>query len=271
MKTLNSIFLILMLSAAGMSFGMEPDEQGPLKKSKVESKTLFDAIDDGDLEACKNLITQGVDVNAEDVNHQTPLYWASCDGRVDICQLLIAQGADVNKEDYEGFTPLFVAAENGHAQVCQVLIEQNSDVNQVNKYGWTPLRWAAGNDQVEMTALLLTHGSDIPDVEDVDQQQKAIIQQAVEGIIDGTFKFYKGIDKSVLMQLCMAREDDENSLAHEDYLPWDLFCLLKEEAEKLSLSRKQVEDLIAFFADNSYEQSNPVFRQKLEQYKKICL
>ncbi|MGE0206906.1 MAG: ankyrin repeat domain-containing protein, partial [Candidatus Babeliales bacterium] len=121
-------------------------------------------------------------------------------------QELLQKGADVNQADDTGFTLLYLAVCNDNRELCRLLLAHGADVNQANNGDYTPLQGAAVHGQVDIVALLLAHGAHIPNVEDIDESQEVeTIQQAVEGIIDGTFKFYKEIDKSVLMLLCMAR------------------------------------------------------------------
>ena len=60
----------------------------------------------GDIEAVKQHIAAGTDVNAKDWSKMTPLYYAVLIRRTEIAKLLIANGANVNTKDKKGFTPL---------------------------------------------------------------------------------------------------------------------------------------------------------------------
>ena len=50
----------------------------------------------GDIEAVKQYLDAGGDVNAKDEATTTPLYWAASYGHKEIVELLIANGEDVN-------------------------------------------------------------------------------------------------------------------------------------------------------------------------------
>ncbi|MDP6735717.1 MAG: ankyrin repeat domain-containing protein, partial [Nitrospinaceae bacterium] len=63
----------------------------------------------GDIEAVKQHLAAGTDVNAKDWFENTPLHLAAEYGHKEIAELLIAKGADVNAKDDHGQTPLDTA------------------------------------------------------------------------------------------------------------------------------------------------------------------
>ena len=67
--------------------------------------SIHDAANSGDIEAVKEFLAAGVDVNAKDGNGWTPLIPAAANGRKEVVELLIASGADVNVKSAFG-TPL---------------------------------------------------------------------------------------------------------------------------------------------------------------------
>jgi ankyrin repeat protein len=70
-------------------------------------KDIWEAAEEGNVEAVKQHLAAGTDVNAKDMFGSTPLHGASTLGRKEIAELLIAKGADVNAEfDADGLTPL---------------------------------------------------------------------------------------------------------------------------------------------------------------------
>ena len=60
-------------------------------------------------------------------------------GNIEAVKQYIAGGADVNAKDEYGGTPLFNAAVNGHTETAELLIAEGADVNAPAKYGLTPL------------------------------------------------------------------------------------------------------------------------------------
>ncbi len=71
--------------------------------------SIHQAAKDGNIEAVKQHLAAGTDVNAKDDIRQTPLHWAVGEGHKEVAELLIAEGADVNAKDVDVTTPLDLA------------------------------------------------------------------------------------------------------------------------------------------------------------------
>ena len=67
---------------------------------------IHDAARDGNIEAVKQHLAAGTDVNAKTLSGMTPLQTAASWGNKEIVELLIAKGADVNAKIADGYTPL---------------------------------------------------------------------------------------------------------------------------------------------------------------------
>ena len=121
--------------------------------------SIHEAAALGNIEAVKQFLDSGTDVNAKDKTGGTPLDEAAGRGRKDIVELLIAKGADVNaKFEDDGSTPLHLAAWKGHFETAELLIAKGADVNAKDKDGETPLNWAIKNKHTETADLLRKHG-----------------------------------------------------------------------------------------------------------------
>ena len=69
--------------------------------------SIHDAAWNGNIEAVKQHLTTGTDVNAKGSYGYTPLHAAVNEGQKEIAELLIAEGADVNAKDaWDNETPL---------------------------------------------------------------------------------------------------------------------------------------------------------------------
>ena len=66
----------------------------------------------GNIEAVKQYLDDGADVNTKDEVGRTPLHVAARKGHKEIAKLLIAEGADVNTKDENSLTPLDLAIQN---------------------------------------------------------------------------------------------------------------------------------------------------------------
>ena len=116
--------------------------------------SIHDAALDGNIEAVKQHLAAGTDVNAKTMHGGTPLRDAKTK---EIAELLIAKGADVNVKDKRGFTPLHYAARGGRNEIAELLISKGADVNAKNDEGKTALDEA--KYKPETADLLRKHGA----------------------------------------------------------------------------------------------------------------
>ena len=120
--------------------------------------SIHDAAGEGNIEAVKQHIAAGTDVDAK-TGGETPLLWAARFGQSQVAELLIAEGADVNvKDDAWGFTPLGYAVSRGHKESTELLIAEGAEVNAKDSDGSTPLHYAATKEVAE---LLIAEGADV--------------------------------------------------------------------------------------------------------------
>ena len=127
-----------------------------LRKHGGKHGTIHGAAYGGDIEAVKEFLAAGTDVNAKTMHGGTPLRDAKTK---EIAELLIAKGADVNVKDKRGFTPLHYAARGGRNEIAELLISKGADVNAKNDEGKTPLDRAIDRKRTEAAALLRKHGA----------------------------------------------------------------------------------------------------------------
>ncbi len=76
----------------------------------VPDISIYDAVEDGNIEVVKQHLAAGTDVNSKDKDGWTPLHEAASEGHNKIVELLVAKGADVNAKDDDGETPVDAAA-----------------------------------------------------------------------------------------------------------------------------------------------------------------
>jgi ankyrin repeat protein len=72
---------------------------------ELSNELLLNAAEAGNIEAIKQHLATGTDVNAKDKYGGTPLHYAAFHGHKETVELLIAEGADVNAKDEDGETP----------------------------------------------------------------------------------------------------------------------------------------------------------------------
>jgi cytohesin len=159
--------LLLTTIAAVLVVGCgESQQSAPAPEAKPEPPTakapdisLFEAAFAGNIEAVKQAIAAGSDVNAKDAGGGTltPLHVATTK---EIAELLLANGADVNaKDSVTGATPLHEMAIYGQKEIVELLIAGGADVNANSDDDGTPLDWAIRHKHPEIADLLRKHGA----------------------------------------------------------------------------------------------------------------
>ena len=153
------------------------------------SVDIWTAADKGNIEAVKQHIAAGTDLDAKMQGGHTPLLYATLSGHREIAELLIANGADVNVKGVEGWTPLDIAIEWKYTELADFLrkhggktgaefsihvasgmgnieavkqhIAEGADVNAKDEGGQTPLHKAASGGHKEIVELLIAKGADV--------------------------------------------------------------------------------------------------------------
>ena len=125
--------------------------------AKAPDIPLWEAAMRGNIEAVKQHLDAGADVNVKDDNWgATPLHFAARNGHKDVAELLVVKGAAMNTKDDDGRTPLHMVADIGHNGIAELLIAKGADVNAKDKKDFTPLDGA--KNKPETADFLRKHG-----------------------------------------------------------------------------------------------------------------
>jgi len=98
--------LLLTTIAAVVLVGCATTQSPEPPTAKAPDISIHKAVEAGNIEAVKQHLAAGADVNAKDSVGWTPLHCAAFNAEKEIVELLIAAGADVNAKDNRGKTPL---------------------------------------------------------------------------------------------------------------------------------------------------------------------
>jgi len=146
-----TILLLLTPLALNTTFAQQPP-----------SKSLHQAVVDGDIDQVKSQISAGTDLNSRNRMSWTPLHTAIRNKQTDIAQLLIEKGADVNAKDNSGRTPLHFAVESGQKAIVETLIAKGADINVMDSRADNALSLAKKKEQTEIADLLIKNGAQEP-------------------------------------------------------------------------------------------------------------
>jgi hypothetical protein len=131
------------------------------------SKSLDQAVVDGDIDQVKSQISAGVDVNSKNRLGWTLLHTAIRNRRTEIIKMLIDKGADVNAKDNRGRTPLHFAVETGQKDIVEQLIAKGAEINVMDSRADNALSLAKKNNQAEIADLLIKHGAKDPNPDEL--------------------------------------------------------------------------------------------------------
>ena len=154
--------LLLTTIAAVVLVGCATTQQPEPTTAKAPDISIHDAATLGNIEAIKQHLAAGADVNAKDDDGISPLLLAATWGHKEIVELLIANGAVVNAKGVDGLTPLHITAGRGHKELVELFIANGADVNAKAVDGETPLDRATISgtpfDITQTADLLHKHG-----------------------------------------------------------------------------------------------------------------
>ena len=153
---LTTISAVLLTGCSEPQQSVDPVAHQSDPISEVDS-ALLDAAKEGNIEAVKQHLANGADVNAKD-DGWTPLHNAAGYSTKEMVELLISNGANVNAKNDDGWTPLHDAATK---EVAELLIAKGADVEAKDKDNWTPLHKAAFGGHKEIVELLISEGADV--------------------------------------------------------------------------------------------------------------
>lgn len=124
---------------------------------------LMKAVESNNLAGVKQLIGQGVDVNALEANGDAPLVMAAYLGHAEIVRALLEAGADVTAVDPEmKATALHAAAYAGRTEAARLLIQYKVDINkQGPRNGYTALHDAIWQGHTDTASVIIDAGANL--------------------------------------------------------------------------------------------------------------
>jgi beta-lactamase regulating signal transducer with metallopeptidase domain len=124
-------------------------------------RALYEAAEEGDVDAIAKLLDAGADVNAAIGGDGSPLIGAARQGRLDAVRLLLDRGADPNGAVRGDGNPLIMAAREGHVDVVELLLEREASIDEIVPGDENALIQASGHGQLAVVKLLVSRGADV--------------------------------------------------------------------------------------------------------------
>ncbi len=113
--------ILITTIAAVLVVGCCTTPSPELPTAEAPDISIHEAAEEGNIEAVKQHLAAGTDVNAKIEGGGTPLHIATHLGHKEIAELLIDAGADVNAEDGDGDTSLDWAIMRNHTEIADLL------------------------------------------------------------------------------------------------------------------------------------------------------
>jgi ankyrin repeat protein len=127
----------------------------------TQSQEIFDAVKANDLTKVKALAEKDASlVNSTDIAGNTPLHLAAKTGSLGMIELLLLKGADINAKNIQSNSPLLEAIIAEKDDAAKLLIIKGVDFQRPPR-GLSPLFQSARRNQREVVELLLAKGADI--------------------------------------------------------------------------------------------------------------
>ena len=132
----------------------------------MKTLSLADAILEENMDAVREHLVRGVNVNDIDEYGFTPLIEAAIADNIEIVKLLLSVGAHPGQVDSLGGTALHWATENNNLEIARLLLQKGADPNSYNLSGQPVLVMPLLRQQQAMKKMLLAHGADLSFAQD---------------------------------------------------------------------------------------------------------
>ncbi len=121
---------------------------------------FIQASEKGDLKAVQEAITTGANLDFQDGNGSTAIFYACSNGHQEIVKTLLYYRANPNIANYNGITPLINLATYGDLDMAQLLLyDPRTQVDLADFNNATALHYAALNGHYLMADMLLFYGA----------------------------------------------------------------------------------------------------------------
>lgn len=127
-------------------------------RGDLDTKLMFAAIDAGDAEKVKTLLTDGIPVNVKSPR-KSPLYYAVEKGNEKIVKILLAAGADANSRPGTvcGPPPIYLARTG---EMVKLLLASGAKIDTAENICGLPIHWYARMGNLEGIKIMLAAGVD---------------------------------------------------------------------------------------------------------------
>lgn len=117
---------------------------------------FLEAAGKGDIDALKNCLEQGVDINARNRQKRTAILIAAMNEHYHAVEFLVGAGADVDLQDETCFNPFLYACIHGKLELVRMMVKANTNLELLTRFGGVGITPACEKGHVEIVRELLT-------------------------------------------------------------------------------------------------------------------
>lgn len=126
--------------------------------TNLSIENLYEILDKNNLKDIKKILEK-IDIDIQDRNNQTVLFWAVCENNEQKVNLILSLGANPNIQDKKGFTAIMYSHNN--INITKLLITYGADINVQNNSKETFLLRASRLQNYPIVKFLLESGADV--------------------------------------------------------------------------------------------------------------
>ena len=205
-------------------FDMEIAQLLSMNVFSQKEEALFRAIDLMDLEAVKEALANGADVNVANNSNDIPLVTAERKGHIETIKLLLDHGAKIDAINMYGERILHSAVNNNHIEIVELLLARGADVNAKDRYGSTALHQAASYEHIAIAQLLLANGAD---VNAKNMFGKTALYEAIKS------SYFQGIRSVKMVELLLDHGVGVNAVVCDEKNLTPLLCAVIERQKEI--------------------------------------
>jgi ankyrin repeat protein len=152
---------VFLLATVGLEADAGDARKALEKKGYTYTESSFiECAKNGDIEAAKMFLAEGININACNEKGQSALMNASLWGQAEMVALLLENGADVNLKSTDTLnTALTEAVSAQHPNIIRLLTQNGADLNAGDALNRTPLHTASMWDAAEVARVLIELGA----------------------------------------------------------------------------------------------------------------
>jgi hypothetical protein len=147
---------------SSVTLSREPrGEDARARRAAPLDRALYEAAEDGDIEAIDQLLQAGANVNAAIDGDGSPLIAAARRGHLNAVKHLLDRGADPNLAVPGDGAPLLAAAREGRTAIIALLLDRRANIELIVPGDENALIQASANGNLDAVKLLVARGANV--------------------------------------------------------------------------------------------------------------